>query len=257
MHSKSQDTWLIELDSCASTNSWAMERLPELAHGDCVWTREQQAGRGQNGRSWHSDPGVLTASFVCHLDQDQLGPLMSLCAGLAIAHCSEDLCPVEQVHIKWPNDCFVRGRKLAGVLCEGRQCGPHFGMVIGIGLNVAPEWSEAPAGSHFNGRPPISLRELGLEPATALSTVLRSLRSYLLQAIALLRDQRWQALLPGLRQRDCLLGQHIQVEQRQRRITGIGAGIQDDGSLLIRLPDGGSLNCSSSFSLTVMDVVHD
>lgn len=257
MHPHSQFPWLLQLESCPSTNTVAMDELEDLQHGTCLWTQAQSAGRGQAGRSWYSDAGVLTASFVIELEQDLLGPAMSMCAGLAVAHCVEDLSNCPLVHIKWPNDCFVQGRKLAGILCEGRPCGDRFRMVIGIGLNVNPSWTngQAPADSHFHGRPPISIAELGGKPPEMLQ-VIDSLRSYLLQSVGLIQAQRWQVILPDLRKRDCLLGQSLALEQDGRTVHGLGAGIDEDGSLLIRLPDGGCTRCASSFNLRVMDMIH-
>ncbi len=234
-----------------------MKRFDEIAHGDCIWTLSQTQGRGQAGRSWFSDAGVLTASFVIELTEDALGPTMSLCTGLAVAHCAEDLTAAELVHIKWPNDCFANGRKLAGILCEGKRHNDTFKMIVGIGLNVNPQWEKAPADSHFNGRPPISLSELGMQNDISLVDVLDKLRGYLLESVGLINSGRWQALLPDLRKRDCLIDQHICIDQDDQQQVGIGAGIDDHGSLLLRLPDGGYTTCSSSFNLRVMDVIHD
>ena len=247
--------WLIPLPSCESTNSSALEALERLSHGDCVWTTEQTAGRGQAGRNWASDSGVLTASFVIELEEGLLGPAMSLCAGLAVAHCVEDHSTCPLVHIKWPNDCFVNGLKIAGILCEGKRCGDGFRMVVGIGLNVDPSWHTPPTDSHFNGRPPISIAECSEESPDMLC-VLQSLRGYLLESVGLIKADRWQVILPDIRKRDCLIGQNILVEQEPQALHGIGAGIDEDGSLLIRLPDGGCMSCSSSFNLRVMDTIH-
>ena len=203
-------------------------------------------------------PECSPRAFVIELDKEtSWGPAMSMCAGLAVAHCVEDLSDCPLVHIKWPNDCFVQGRKLAGILCEGRQCGEAFRMVIGIGLNVDPEWRQgtAPSESLFNGRSPISIADLGGDTPDMLS-VLEKLRSYLLQSVGLIKDNRWQVILPDLRKRDCLLGQSLQLDQDQKSISGLGAGIDEDGSLLIRLPDGGCISCASSFNLRVMDMIH-
>ena len=56
--------WLHRLESCPSTNDVVRARLGTCEPGDCVWTRRQTAGRGQHGRRWWSDEGVLTATFA-------------------------------------------------------------------------------------------------------------------------------------------------------------------------------------------------
>ena len=61
---------------------------------------------------------MLTASWVLDCPQAVPPGRLALCAGLAVAHAVEDLHPRERVQVKWPNDVHLRGRKLAGVLCE-------------------------------------------------------------------------------------------------------------------------------------------
>ena len=97
--------WLIELETCPSTSTWALEHCAALAHGACVWTQRQTAGRGRGGSSWKAPAGVLTASFVLHLKTAT--PQLSLAAGLAVCHAIEDLCPGMHVGLKWPNDLWL------------------------------------------------------------------------------------------------------------------------------------------------------
>src|SRR4051812_28776951 len=89
-----------------------------LAHGACVWTQRQLAGRGRGSNRWFSPPGVLTASFSLTLPGALAARQLSLAAGLAVCHAVEDAVPRARVRLKWPNDCFLEDRKLAGVLCE-------------------------------------------------------------------------------------------------------------------------------------------
>ncbi len=232
--------WLVELPSCPSTNSWALERLDALAHGTVVHTRCQTAGRGQEARRWLSPPGVFTASFVVDLPQPAAGRQLSLAAGLAVSHLVEDLAPRATVGIKWPNDCYCRDRKLAGILCEARIRSGGLRAVVGVGLNVAVRW---PADADFSdlGHRPIDLAELG-GADLGDDGLIDGLRDYLLEAVGLLRDGRWPVLAAQLRQRDQLLGRALSVTGREPAppLYGIGAGIDDEGRLILALPDGGT-----------------
>jgi BirA family biotin operon repressor/biotin-[acetyl-CoA-carboxylase] ligase len=218
--------WLVELDTCASTSTWALEHLGRLAHGDVVFTRRQTAGRGREGRVWLAPPGVLTCSVVLDLGAaDQRA--VALAAGLACIHAIVDLMPGldGELGIKWPNDVLLRHRKLAGILCEvsdGR-------LVVGIGLNRTAELPEALAATslHLHGPPP---DETGL---------LVGIRSYLLEAVGLLAARGTAALLPQLRARDVLLGRSLAVETRNGRLDGLGGGIDDEGRLLLVVAHGG------------------
>lgn len=275
MSNNPNPSWLHTLDCCDSTNTWALEHLDQLDHGSCVWTQNQGAGRGQAGRSWVSDAGVLTASFIIKPQQEPDVTRLSLCAGLAVAHCVEDQLSgdkgnkgnrgdrIANIKIKWPNDCFVHGRKIAGILCEGKRHNKQSYMVIGIGLNVNPQWAadvhtqtnSAPTASYFNGRPPISIAELGAIPE--MTTLIKSLQKYLLESAAMIENNRWPAIITALQDRDCLIGQSIEIHKTENSIIGIAAGIDDNGALLIRLPDGGCMTCTSSHNLRILDVTHE
>jgi BirA family transcriptional regulator, biotin operon repressor / biotin---[acetyl-CoA-carboxylase] ligase len=125
--------WLHWLDQTPSTNSWSIEHLSQLQHGDVVFTPQQTAGRGQFDRIWHSPPGVLTASFILDgLDPSQQSGL-SLAVGLAVIYAIEDLAISCQncLQLKWPNDIWYDQRKLAGILCEVSKDR----LIVGIGCN--------------------------------------------------------------------------------------------------------------------------
>ena len=234
--------WLYQLDSCPSTNTWALDRLDNLSHGDVVFTPRQTAGRGQQGRTWYSPPGVLTASFVLDRILAVQLPGFSLAAGLATIYAIEDLVPGlrEQLRLKWPNDVILSGRKLAGVLCEGVTSGTETKVVVGIGLNRCADF--AGLGSHLQN--PMSLHQMATVVPDELSLLAR-LRHYLLQTSGLMRSGQHSqmgmglsALLPVLRRRDALLGNSITLNLIGEQISGQAAGIDDRGWLLLRLPDG-------------------
>jgi BirA family biotin operon repressor/biotin-[acetyl-CoA-carboxylase] ligase len=221
--------WLIRLDTCPSTNTWALDHVEALAHGAVVWTERQTAGRGRDGRTWHAPPGVLTFSTVLDL-APAAGPRLALACGLAVAHALEDLCPGLRIDLKWPNDCFLRGGKLAGILCEAATPAR---MVIGIGVNLDPRWELAPGSLPLAaaGRA-IGLAEVVGEPPTGPRCI-AAIRRYLLEAAGLIGAGGWAHLLPELEQRDRLRGRWVQALDGDRRWRGLGAGIDRDGRLLL------------------------
>ncbi len=99
---------------------------------------EQTAGRGRRGCGWFSPPGCgIWTSFLLrpHLPVARTPPL-TLCAAGAVARSLEAAAEVD-VKIKWPNDLFIRNRKVAGILAESRDIstdGPV--IVVGMGINV-------------------------------------------------------------------------------------------------------------------------
>ncbi len=218
--------WLIDLESCDSTNTWAMKQLSRLNHGDVVFTRNQTAGRGQFDRIWLSSSGVLTASFVLELSIAQLSSL-SLVAGLSVIDAIEALLPDQRdkLRLKWTNDVFVQGRKLAGILCESRIQSDQAQVVVGIGINceTVPETVQ-------NG---ISLQQISAD-VPERKALLEQLRYCLLS----LCDRSFAEVLPEIRARDVLLGTTIVFESAGEQFVGEGAGIDQEGRLLIRFSDG-------------------
>jgi BirA family biotin operon repressor/biotin-[acetyl-CoA-carboxylase] ligase len=201
------------LPTVGSTNARARELVAEgAAHGTLVTADEQTAGRGRQGRTWSTPRGVAIAASLILREFDALLPLR---AGLAVA----DVAGPEAL-VKWPNDVWVGGRKVAGILVEA-----HNGewAILGIGVNVAvdpaalPPDAAAVAGT------------LGLDP-TMIEPTLKDL----LTALERRLGEESAATLAELRERDALLGQPVRWQDGE----GIGAGVDDTGALLVQLPDG-------------------
>ena len=97
----------------------------------------QSGGRGRRGRAWTSPPGGLWITRVIHpacpLSAIQL---YSMAAAYALAEVLEQHYTVS-AELKWPNDVLVDGRKIAGVLAEGRFSGDRVEyLALGLGVNV-------------------------------------------------------------------------------------------------------------------------
>jgi BirA family biotin operon repressor/biotin-[acetyl-CoA-carboxylase] ligase len=121
------------------------DRAAELAragasHGATVVADEQLRGRGRRGRVWHSVRGQgLWASVVLRParpveDHAQL----ALAAGLAVADLLASDLAAPGVTLRWPNDVDLRGRKVAGILCESAAGPAGPAVIAGIGINVGP-----------------------------------------------------------------------------------------------------------------------
>lgn len=129
------------LPTTDSTNNHAMRmiRTGLSTHGEAYLALEQTAGKGQMGRSWHSENGKnLMLSVVL---TENLPPLdqqfaLSVCAALA-CHDLFSAYAGDETSIKWPNDLFWRDRKAGGILIENQIQGNTWAhAIIGIGLNI-------------------------------------------------------------------------------------------------------------------------
>jgi BirA family transcriptional regulator, biotin operon repressor / biotin---[acetyl-CoA-carboxylase] ligase len=199
-----------------STNEQARELAAAGApHGTLVTADEQQAGRGRQGRVWTAPPRSAVLMSVVLRELSETLPLAA-----AVAVC--EALPVE-AQIKWPNDVWIEGRKVAGILVEAR---PQEGWaVLGIGLNVTT--SDFPA-------------ELALTATSlALAGVPRSIDEALgalLAALDVWLPRPPADVLAAWRPRDALLGRSVRWESGSRE--GVAAGIDPSGALIVDTADG-------------------
>ncbi len=137
------------LETVPSTNDAARALALEGApHGTAVLANEQTRGKGTKGRTWHSPAGLgLYASFVLRGTNGGAVPfphLIPLAAGLAASDAVREAGCVETL-LKWPNDILHGGRKLGGILCEGRSGGASGDFAVaGVGLNVGHDLRDFP-----------------------------------------------------------------------------------------------------------------
>ncbi len=194
------------------------ERAKQLAaagapHGTLVTADEQSAGRGRQGREWTAPPRSAVLMSVVLRELDERLPLT---AAVAVA----DALPPPAA-IKWPNDIWIDGRKVAGILVEGR---PQEGWaVLGIGLNVTTR--EFPA--ELAGQA-TSLRLVGVE--TGVEAVLAGL----LGALDDWLGAPPARVLEAWRSRDALKGERV----RWAGGEGVANGIDDSGALMVETSTG-------------------
>jgi BirA family biotin operon repressor/biotin-[acetyl-CoA-carboxylase] ligase len=197
-----------------STNARGRELAARGApHGTVVTAREQSAGRGRQGRTWVAPPGRALLCSVLIRDPPRLLPLA---AGIGVAETAG-----AEALVKWPNDVLVDGRKVAGILVEGRPA--ERWAVLGIGLNVALRTEDLPPELRATAG------TLGLEP-DAIEPVLGRMLNALERWIGASADD----VLDALRARDALRAQPV----RWAGGEGTGAGIDDDGRLIVTTADG-------------------
>ena len=230
-----------------STNSDALELL---ARGETTpflsLTKKQTMGRGRMGRSWYSKSNgnlYLSAAFqpLCHPRKIQL---LSLWCGIRLCRSLRQSTGLP-IAIKWPNDLWIEGKKVAGILSEATYESDRVnGLVLGIGLNINTQYQEFP-------------KEI---QKTASSLYLSSdNRKYPLNRIAaeVAREvlSAYQDCMNGLNEDTlsdlwseyaCFLGETVQIISPSNEIqVGKFTGIDRSGSLLLRTPSGKLLSFRS------------
>ncbi len=123
---------LVHLASCSSTQELAGA---ESGGGDAVfWADHQTRGRGRLLREWHDEPGEDLAITLLVTTMLPYPPALPAALPVAVLQACE-AAGGRPLRIKWPNDVFLDGRKLAGVLVDA-GVGTRDTYLIGIGVNV-------------------------------------------------------------------------------------------------------------------------
>ncbi len=225
------------LDAVDSTSTLLAQRAAaEERHGRVIAAELQSAGRGRRGRAWHCGLGEgLTFSLLWRFSQ---GPAalagLSLAVGVALARACERL-GAEGVGLKWPNDVVHRSGKLAGTLIElqGEIQGPS-AAVVGVGINLRL----APGARSRIDQPAADLASL----SAGLPGRSRVLGAVLAELAAVLAQFEAQGFAPLKREWTARHALHERPVTLQlpdgSALAGTVAGVEDDGSLLLRTASG-------------------
>ena len=197
-------------------HEWGAGSTPS---GAVVMAEEQTAGRGRDGRTWRSPPGGVWLGMLARPPVAEVGAL-SLRIGLVVADVIDELYGEPRAQLKWPNDVLLDGRKVAGILCEGRwQRGAMQWLAVGVGVNVA---NEIPADLEERA---VALCALlpGVRRLDVLDRLVPALLPLTAHGGALTESER-----AAFARRDWLHGRAISAP-----LLGRAAGVGADGALLV------------------------
>lgn len=214
-----------------STNADLLARLAAsepLQEGDWLVAGRQIGGRGRQGREWFDGAGNFMGSTVVRPAAGDPPPhTLALMSGLAVYEAVLPHCPDPSVlKLKWPNDVLLGGAKLAGILLESSQAAVIVG--IGVNLRAAPDLPD---------RATIALSDITAAPspddfaaalAKSFDLELERWRNHGLDLLL----RRWQAAAHSN-------GTGLSVHDASgEKLTGVFAGLDGSGSLLLRDADG-------------------
>ncbi len=221
-----------------STNTEMKKRIAnarhDLADGDVVFAEVQTAGRGRHGRTWLAPVGgSLTFSMYWSFpDGYQSMAGLSLLVGLAVCDALKEF-GVNDAELKWPNDIYLQGKKLAGVLIEVEgQIGATAHCVIGVGLNVC-----MPDNQYDVGQPHSDLATfLGHTPDRNVlaAQIIKSLWTLLPK----FTQQGFTPFVPHWEALDLYADKRIVLQMGDKRFSGIDRGVDASGALLVETQDG-------------------
>jgi BirA family transcriptional regulator, biotin operon repressor / biotin---[acetyl-CoA-carboxylase] ligase len=220
-------SWLghsrIDLIECGSTNDEAAKLARAgAAHGTIVIAERQTAGRGREGRVWQSPAGNVYLSAVLRppLAPGDVPPL-TLAIGIGACDAVREF--GAHVQLKWPNDLYVAGKKLAGVLVEAQSQGAKLeSVIVGIGVNLAtmPEL------------PTATVLGTGIDREQLVARLLAHVEHWIDRYVA----AGISAIVPAWRERML-----ADLRLRAGDLAGTLVDLDDDGALLLRT-DGGDVH---------------
>lgn len=199
----------------------------------------QTSGVGRGSNKWYSPSGCLMFSLAIPLD-DSDSSLLPLQFGYAVANALEPMSQAKPL-IKWPNDVFISGKKVCGILIESilttsASLNTSRGVaVVGVGLNCQLDLSAAPM--------EIQKSATSLHVEAKKTIVTRITPEYVLTQVL----QSWLSLRSGNPAEDVLLnGWHdvsllhhkwVTVRTASGLVEGYCLGISSRGALLVVSPN--------------------
>jgi BirA family biotin operon repressor/biotin-[acetyl-CoA-carboxylase] ligase len=219
-----------------STNRDALRLAKDgAADGTVVIAEEQTGGRGRLNRTWISRAGenvLMSIILRPHIALESSFQL-TMIASLAVVSAIEEVAGLKAT-IKWPNDLFVGGRKVCGILTELHGEGRFVAVaVVGIGINV---------GSNPNITDPNVAPATNLVAESGKSISRTALIGALLESL----DSRYQMLQHGdptaiindWMRHSLIIGKLVTVSDAHGSIRGVAESIDAEGRLILLLSDG-------------------
>lgn len=226
------------LEETDSTNDVARRLVEWMVSEDnellptCIVTRRQTAGKGRAGRSWTAaGDGAVAVSLIVPWPEGPERIRVPVATGVALSRGLSRSFGLD-LRLKWPNDLLVSGRKVAGILVEGRSLPEGAGyVVVGVGLNVRATRSE------LDGLGLPSATSLALEGADASALEGDAPLVAVLEALDGTLGEPEADLPAAFAERAVHApGDELEVRDGHRVVVGRYAGLSPDG--LLRLETG-------------------
>lgn len=226
-------------EEVTSTNDVARDHYRKLHQSGVFHCADQQtAGRGRYGKLWSSpiakgfygsmviaDPGLLR-----HVG------LLQFAASLAAAETVEGFMGNQAIHLKWPNDLILNGKKVGGVLVEVNTLGNNFDhAVIGVGLNLLQSITDFPAQIEFPATSILAETGVGINPRQIPTPLARRLDSIL----TVIAEGRLDDFWATYNDRWYDMGRAVTVQYGNGMVfSGEVKGISPSGGIILDTPQG-------------------
>ena len=220
------------IKSCTSTQDVAEALAREgAAEGTVVIAESMTSGRGRLGKKWVAGEGGLWITVLLRPPALMNLQLLSLCAGIAVARAVNDLYAVS-ARLKWPNDVIVNGRKLCGILIEGRAEADrvHY-ILVGLGINVNNELPEDLRATA------VALKDLVGHPVPRIPLLKAVLKNFDLSYSLLLKGEHVK-VVELWKKFSSTLGKYVKVVTPSKVVEGYAVDVASDGALVVESSEG-------------------
>ena len=236
LKSRSMGKRIFAYKSIGSTNDTA-RRIADTdsPEGTMVIAEKQTRGRGRLGRSWQSphDKGLYFSLILRPRVPIDHIPGISLAAALSICRTAESLTNLEP-KIKWPNDCLIGDKKVAGILIDiSAELGKVRHAILGVGINVNTGTRD------FSGKIGKLATSLSIEAGRTLfrADILRKFLEEFEGSYRNFQTYGLRFIAPELVKRSSVIGRRISFIQGRREFTGTALGYDESGGLRVKVKD--------------------
>lgn len=218
-----------------STNTYLLQQSADyMGQLYAALAEKQSAGKGRRGRLWVSPFGKsiylsLLATFAGGIASLEG---LSLMVAIAVERALVKL-GVEGIGLKWPNDVYAQGKKLAGILLEvNGEYSSHCQVVIGVGLNLAMNEKDA-AEIH---QPWVELQSL--KPELSRNQVAATLLDELLKVVSDFQQDGFAPYQQYWSERDIYHNQPVRIVSGDKEREGVVKGVNRKGELMLKTERG-------------------
>jgi BirA family biotin operon repressor/biotin-[acetyl-CoA-carboxylase] ligase len=228
---------LLTFESVDSTNSEALRLAQKgVKNNMVIVANTQTAGRGRKGRNWFSSGGNLYASILLKTKLSpssyiQLPFLVANVVRDSIMAFSNDQRTNLRVELKWPNDVFIEGKKVAGILLESINLHGENNIIIGVGVNIekVPESLQDRASS---------LKDAGIlleNPGEFLNMLMNNFDEVYGKWVI---NPDFEKIRKEWLKNAYNLGKVVTIDDGKSRVSGLFKDIDSDGAIRLQLPNG-------------------
>jgi BirA family biotin operon repressor/biotin-[acetyl-CoA-carboxylase] ligase len=213
----------------------------------------QNAGRGRSGNQWSSTPYRNLIMSVSWRFEDWPKKLsgLSLTLGIAAAQCLRDMTDLP-VQIKWPNDLYIDGAKIGGILVDvSGEAGGHCELIVGIGVNFFQQDKDIVDADY----PIADLHQFGV--SLDRNEFISALITGWYQVLCEFEDKDLSHYLKQWRALSMFDGKTVQVVLPKERYVGTVQGVDDRGALLVETNDGLKQVVNSLAKVRLVDTLID